>query len=266
MKRPNSSRLLSMVQSDDGLVGVAVEDEDVVVMAGGCGEKKRRLSTDQVRALERSFETENKLEPERKARLARDLGLQPRQVAVWFQNRRARWKTKQLERDYVALRQSYDALRVDHDALRRDKDALLAEIKELKAKLGGEEDAAASFSSVKEEPVASDVEPPTAATAAQGASESDDSSGVVNDGETAQRPENPAAAATTAEADAVAVVPGTAAGLHGGEVFFHGQLLMKVEDEETAFLGDDDAACGGFFADLQPPSLPWWTEPMEHWA
>jgi homeobox-leucine zipper protein len=95
---------------------------------GGGGEKKRRLSAEQVRALERSFEVENKLEPERKARLARDLALQPRQVAVWFQNRRARWKTKQLERDYAALRHSYDALRHDHDALRRDKDALLAEV------------------------------------------------------------------------------------------------------------------------------------------
>jgi homeobox-leucine zipper protein len=106
--------------ADDGFVGVAVEED--MVMPGGGGEKKRRLSTEQVRALERSFDTENKLEPERKARLAQDLGLQPRQVAVWFQNRRARWKTKQLERDYVALRHSYDALC-------RDKDALLAEVR-----------------------------------------------------------------------------------------------------------------------------------------
>jgi homeobox-leucine zipper protein len=124
----------SCVFPDDGYGVVGMEadadaDADEEMMAcGGGGEKKRRLSSEQVRALERSFEVENKLEPERKARLARDLGLQPRQVAVWFQNRRARWKTKQLERDYSALRQSYDALRHDHDALRRDKDALLAEV------------------------------------------------------------------------------------------------------------------------------------------
>ena len=66
--------------------------------------------------------------PERKARIARDLALHPRQVAVWFQNRRARWKTKQLERDFNALRARHDALRSDCDALRRDKDALAAEV------------------------------------------------------------------------------------------------------------------------------------------
>jgi homeobox-leucine zipper protein len=89
---------------------------------GGLGEKKRRLAMEQVRGLERTFETDNKLDPERKARIARDLGLQPRQVAVWFQNRRARSKTKQLERDFAALR-------ARHDALRRDKDALAAEVR-----------------------------------------------------------------------------------------------------------------------------------------
>ncbi|KAL0378954.1 UNVERIFIED_CONTAM: Homeobox-leucine zipper protein ATHB-16 [Sesamum radiatum] len=61
---------------------------------GGCveetgqvSEKKRRLRVDQVKALEKNFEVENKLEPERKVKLAQELGLQPRQVAVWFQNR-----------------------------------------------------------------------------------------------------------------------------------------------------------------------------------
>ncbi|RLN18046.1 homeobox-leucine zipper protein HOX8-like isoform X1 [Panicum miliaceum] len=111
------------------------DDEEVAGSRGGLGEKKRRLAADQVRALERSFEVDNKLDPERKARIARDLSLHPRQVAVWFQNRRARWKTKQIERDFAALRARHDALRAECDALRRDKDALAAEIRELREKV-----------------------------------------------------------------------------------------------------------------------------------
>ena len=113
-----------------------VNDDDDELAGGrsarspcGLGEKKRRLAADQVRALERCFETDNKLDPDRKSRIARDLGLQPRQVAVWFQNRRARWKTKTLERDFAALRARHEALRADCDALRRDKDALAAEVR-----------------------------------------------------------------------------------------------------------------------------------------
>ncbi|CAA7034706.1 unnamed protein product [Microthlaspi erraticum] len=101
-------------------------------------EKKRRLSVEQVKALEKNFEIDNKLEPERKVKLGQELGLQPRQVAIWFQNRRARWKTKQLERDYDVLKSNFDALKRNRDSLQRDNDSLLAEIKELRAKLNEE--------------------------------------------------------------------------------------------------------------------------------
>ncbi|KAJ7549525.1 hypothetical protein O6H91_07G057600 [Diphasiastrum complanatum] len=89
--------------------------------------KKRRLTIEQVRSLELSFETDNRLEPERKVLLATELGLQPRQVAVWFQNRRARWKTKQLEKDYNALKYSFDSLKTNYNALVLEKERLQAE-------------------------------------------------------------------------------------------------------------------------------------------
>lgn len=87
-------------------------------------EKKRRLSPQQVHFLEKSFEADNKLEPERKVQLAKELSLQPRQVAIWFQNRRARWKTKQLEQDYDALQNSYNTLKADYENLLKEKEDL----------------------------------------------------------------------------------------------------------------------------------------------
>ncbi|KAK8583711.1 hypothetical protein V6N13_109108 [Hibiscus sabdariffa] len=98
-------------------------------------EKKRRLTVDQVQFLEKSFEVENKLEPERKIQLAKDLGLQPRQVAIWFQNRRARWKTKQLEKDYDTLQANFNSLKADYDNLLKENDKLKQEVLQLTDKL-----------------------------------------------------------------------------------------------------------------------------------
>ncbi|BAT76612.1 hypothetical protein LR48_Vigan01g279900 [Vigna angularis] len=98
-------------------------------------EKKRRLSPNQVQFLEKSFEEENKLEPERKTKLAKDLGLQPRQVAIWFQNRRARWKTKQLEKDYEILHESYESLKANYEILLKEKDKLKSEVAHLSEKV-----------------------------------------------------------------------------------------------------------------------------------
>ncbi|XP_074274529.1 uncharacterized protein LOC141598694 [Silene latifolia] len=97
--------------------------------------KKRRLSAEQVELLEKSFDEENKLEPDRKVELAKQLRLQPRQVAIWFQNRRARYKTKQLEKEYGSLKASYDRLVVDFDVLSKERDNLQNEVNVLTRKL-----------------------------------------------------------------------------------------------------------------------------------
>uniref|UniRef100_A0A5B7A153 Homeobox-leucine zipper protein n=1 Tax=Davidia involucrata TaxID=16924 RepID=A0A5B7A153_DAVIN len=98
------------------------------------GEKKRRLNMEQVRTLEKNFELGNKLEPERKMQLARALGLKPRQIAIWFQNRRARWKTKQLEKDYDLLKRQFEALKSDNDALQSQNKKLQEELLALKSR------------------------------------------------------------------------------------------------------------------------------------
>ncbi|KAK4352373.1 hypothetical protein RND71_027891 [Anisodus tanguticus] len=116
-----------------------LEDEDGIEESGGCGTgKKRRLRVDQVQALEKIFEVDNKLDPDRKVKIAQELGLQPRQIAIWFQNRRARWKTKQLERDYNILKANYEALQHNYNKVEQEKEGLITELKGLKEKLGEE--------------------------------------------------------------------------------------------------------------------------------
>ncbi|OAY67743.1 homeobox-leucine zipper protein HOX6-like [Ananas comosus] len=93
--------------------------------------KKKRFSEEQIKSLESMFETQTKLEPRQKLQLAKELGLQPRQVAIWFQNKRARWKSKQLEREYSALRSDYDLLLASFDSLKKEKHMLLKQLQKL---------------------------------------------------------------------------------------------------------------------------------------
>ncbi|MQM15178.1 hypothetical protein Taro_048118 [Colocasia esculenta] len=97
---------------------------------GADGKRKRRFSDEQIKSLECTFEAQTKLEPRKKLQLARELGLQPRQVAIWFQNKRARWKSKQLERDYGALRAEYDTLLSSFESLEKEKQTLAKQMLE----------------------------------------------------------------------------------------------------------------------------------------
>ncbi|KAF5733278.1 homeobox leucine zipper family protein [Tripterygium wilfordii] len=93
---------------------------------------KRRFSDEQIKSLESMFETETRVEPKKKIQLARELGLQPRQVAIWFQNKRARWKSKQLERDYAILRANYNSLASRYENLKKEKQGLVLQLQRLK--------------------------------------------------------------------------------------------------------------------------------------
>ncbi|XP_062098904.1 homeobox-leucine zipper protein HAT22-like isoform X2 [Humulus lupulus] len=57
--------------------------------------KKLRLTKRQSALLEDTFKEHNTLNPKQKQDLARQLNLRPRQVEVWFQNRRARFRPRQ---------------------------------------------------------------------------------------------------------------------------------------------------------------------------
>ncbi|KAL8465798.1 hypothetical protein ACS0TY_035053 [Phlomoides rotata] len=52
-------------------------------------------------------------EEQRKDKLAAELGLDLRQVVMWFQNRRARWKSKKLEEEYNKLMPEHESTVVE---------------------------------------------------------------------------------------------------------------------------------------------------------
>ncbi|KAL0874935.1 hypothetical protein Bca101_024640 [Brassica carinata] len=79
--------------------------------------KKKKLTKEQLASLEQSFQEDIKLDSNRKLKLSKELRLQPRQIAVWFQNRRARWKVKDLEESYDSLRQEYDVVSRENQML-----------------------------------------------------------------------------------------------------------------------------------------------------
>ena len=92
------------------------------------GTNHKRFSEEQIKSLEVIFESETRLEPRKKMQLARELGLQPRQVAIWFQNKRARWKSKQLEKEYDILRANYNNLASQFEIIKKEKQALVSEV------------------------------------------------------------------------------------------------------------------------------------------
>ncbi|XP_060215121.1 homeobox-leucine zipper protein ATHB-52-like [Lycium barbarum] len=92
---------------------------------------KKRLTQEQVKKLEASFESTKKLEPEQKLQLARELGVPSRQIAIWYQNRRARWKNQSLELDYTALQLKLDTALAEKKQIEKENERLKFELKKV---------------------------------------------------------------------------------------------------------------------------------------
>ncbi|KAF5737352.1 Homeobox-leucine zipper protein [Tripterygium wilfordii] len=97
------------------------DDED-----NGLTRKKLRLSKEQSAFLEESFKEHNTLNPKQKLGLAKQLNLRPRQVEVWFQNRRARTKLKQTEVDCEYLKRCCETLTEENRRLQKELQELRA--------------------------------------------------------------------------------------------------------------------------------------------
>ncbi|KAE9592696.1 hypothetical protein Lal_00029174 [Lupinus albus] len=110
-------------QRDDSSSRASDEDE-----SGGSITKKLRLSKEQSNFLEHSFNDHNTLNPKQKLGLAKHLHLRPRQVEVWFQNRRARTKLKQTEVDCEYLKKCCETLKEENRRLHKE----LQELRTLK--------------------------------------------------------------------------------------------------------------------------------------
>jgi homeobox-leucine zipper protein len=92
----------------------------------GSSRKKLRLTKQQSAFLEETFKEHNTLNPKQKVALANQLNLRPRQVEVWFQNRRARTKLKQTEVDCEYLKRCCETLKEENRRLQKELQDLRA--------------------------------------------------------------------------------------------------------------------------------------------
>ncbi|GMH20100.1 hypothetical protein Nepgr_021941 [Nepenthes gracilis] len=112
-------------EADDGSDEHETETEKATSRASddeenGSNRKKLRLSKEQSAFLEDSFKEHHTLNPKQKLALAELLNLRPRQVEVWFQNRRARTKLKQTEVDCEYLRRCCETLTEENRRLKKE--------------------------------------------------------------------------------------------------------------------------------------------------
>ncbi|CAM8918549.1 unnamed protein product [Rhodiola kirilowii] len=115
---------------------------------------KKRLTDDQIRLLEINFSFNKKLDQDLKYHLSQQLNLPPRQIAIWYQNKRVRWKNQTMESDYKAMQLKLDTVLSHNRELEKKVQKLEKELEEARAMLhasynavstSGEEDGGSSF-------------------------------------------------------------------------------------------------------------------------
>lgn len=95
-------------------------------------EGRKRFTDKQISFLEYIFETQSRPELRMKHQVANKLGLHPRQVAIWFQNKRARSKSRQIEQEYNTLKHNYETLASKSEVLKKENQALLNQLQMLR--------------------------------------------------------------------------------------------------------------------------------------
>ncbi|XP_020222921.1 homeobox-leucine zipper protein HOX3 [Cajanus cajan] len=116
---------INQVPLEEDWMAPNVEDEDES-SNGDPPRKKLRLTKDQSRLLEENFKQNHTLNPKQKETLAMKLKLRPRQVEVWFQNRRARSKLKQTEMECEYLKRWFGTLTEQNRRLQKEVEELRA--------------------------------------------------------------------------------------------------------------------------------------------
>ncbi|KAG6414404.1 hypothetical protein SASPL_127126 [Salvia splendens] len=114
---PNNHELNSsqMIRADEDH-SASKDDEHEI----SYGRKKLRLNRDQTTLLEDSFRQHTTPNTGQKQALAGKLNLKPRQVEVWFQNRRARSKLKQTEVECEILKKKCERLSDENRRLKKE--------------------------------------------------------------------------------------------------------------------------------------------------
>ncbi|CAN6268946.1 unnamed protein product [Urochloa humidicola] len=97
------------------------DDDDEDGEAGNPRKRKKRYhrhTPHQIHQLEAVFKENHHPDEKQRAELSRRLGLEPRQVKFWFQNRRTHMKTQLERQENALLRQENDKLRAENLSIR----------------------------------------------------------------------------------------------------------------------------------------------------